>query len=69
MLYHFSYYTEKEHKDEYHHISSDADAMMAARKTMRIENAETIYIYRHKDENTCGIKEFVVCYQNKEEKQ
>lgn len=58
-------YTQTKHYDRYADFECDADAMAEARERMEKQGANSIYVYRHRDKNTAGIKDYVVSY-NKE---
>lgn len=51
-----------EHK--YEHFECDADAMMYGRSLLG-DTCKMVAIYRHLDNDTCGIKEFIAAYDLK----
>lgn len=46
---------------EYPHFDCDADAMIYGRNQLG-DTCTMVAIYRHEDEDTCGIKHFLVSY-------
>lgn len=47
---------------EYPHFEDDADAMIYGRNKLGA-TCSMVAIYRHDDEDTCGVKHFLVAYQ------
>lgn len=60
-MYHIHKRTQNGWEDKYIHADCDADAMMSARRELD-ETCSMVSIYRHEDEDTCGIKHFVAAY-------
>ena len=46
---------------EYPHFAEDADAMIYGRNKLG-DTCSMVAIYRHEDEDTCGVKHFLVAY-------
>lgn len=47
---------------KYQHFDNDADAMTWARSEL-CNDCDMVSLYRHEDEDSCGIKHFVVSYE------
>lgn len=47
---------------EYRHFETDADAMISARNLLATTESIMVAVYRHRDLDTCGVKDFVVAY-------
>lgn len=62
-MYEFSKHKNGNSSQEYLFFECDADAMMKAREVMKAEELKTIWIYRFKDNDACGIREFVNAYR------
>lgn len=62
-MYNFLFRTQLGWECEYPHYETDADAMMAARRQLQNrDDAVMVSVYLHEDDDTCGIKKFVVAY-------
>ena len=61
MMYFLNKHVQGGWEHEYEHFGSDADAMTWARNQLD-DTCNMVALYRHEDEDTCGIKHFVVSY-------
>lgn len=61
MLYFLNKHIQGGWESKYQHFDNDADAMTWARNELG-DTCNMVALYRHENEDTCGIKHFVVSY-------
>lgn len=62
MMYFINIRTSIGWEHRYIDFTCDADAMVHARHILHGSDVSMVAVYRHRDRNTCGIKDFVVAY-------
>lgn len=62
MMYCLNKHHQGEWEQKYEHFDNDADAMTWARSELGNE-CNMVSLYRHDDDDSCGIKHFIAGYE------